>query len=103
MSGRTSYVILCDASIQRDGQLATTQTLPYTYTDIAKINLHTALLTVFVPISCQMRSQHRRVFLNVVTSTYARHTCSHSLNMRNFINLKHNFKKIVIKNTKEKE
>ena len=32
--GRTSFVILCNASIKRNGQSATTYTLLYTYTDI---------------------------------------------------------------------
>ena len=32
--GRTSFVILCNSSLKRNGQLATTYTLLYTYTDI---------------------------------------------------------------------
>ena len=57
--GRTSFVILCNASMKRNEKSATT--LLYTYTDIfrwkAKISLHTMLkLTVFMQISCLMRS-----------------------------------------------
>ena len=44
---RTSFVILCNASMKRNGQSETTYTLFYTSTDIsggkAKINLHTTL------------------------------------------------------------
>ena len=60
----------------------------------AKIYLHTTLqLTVFMPISCPMRSRRHLDFLNVVTSTFARH----SLNARNVINWECNFKKNIIK------
>ena len=74
-------------------------TLYFTLTQIfsggkAKIYLHTMLqLTVFMPISCPMRSRRHFVFLNVVTSTFARH----SLNARNVINWERNFKQNVIK------
>ena len=60
----------------------------------AKIYLHTILqLTVFMPISCPVRSRRHFVFLNVVTSTFA----SHSLNARNVINCERNFKENIIK------
>ena len=55
---RTTFVILCNASMKRNGQPATADTLPCTYTCIfsgrkAKINLHTTpKLTVVIPISC---------------------------------------------------
>ena len=80
------------------GQLLT---LYFTLTQIfsggkAKIYLHTMpQLTVFMPISCTMRSRRHLVFMNVVTSTFARH----SLNARNFINWERNFKENIIKNT----
>ena len=50
---------------------------------------------VFMPISCPMRSRRHLVFMNVVTSTFARH----SLNARNVINWERNFKENIIKNT----
>ena len=58
---RTTFVILCNASIKRIGQPATTDSLPYTYTLFsgrkAKIDLHmTPKLTVVMPISCLLRS-----------------------------------------------
>ena len=60
----------------------------------AKIYLHTTLkLTEFMPISCLMRSRRHLDFLNVLTSTLARH----SLNARNVINWKRNFKKGIFK------
>ena len=34
--GRASFVILCNASTKRNGQLATTYTLLYAYTDILR-------------------------------------------------------------------
>ena len=62
----------------------------------ANTYLHTMLqLTVFMPISCSMRSRRHLVFLNAVTSTFARH----SLNARNVINWDRNFKENVVKNT----
>ena len=73
-------------------------TLYFTITKIslggkANINSHTTLkVTVFMKISCIMCSCHQLVF-NVVTSTYARH----SLNTRNVINWKRNFKENIIK------
>ena len=65
---RTTFVILCNASMKRNGQPATTDTLLYlTLTSIlsgrkAKINLHTTpKLTVAMPIgsavSCHARIQ----------------------------------------------
>ena len=63
---RTSFVILCNASMKRNGQPATTDTLPYTYIILsgrkAKINLHTTpKFTVAMPIgsavSCHARIQ----------------------------------------------
>ena len=56
-------------------------------------HLHTMLqLTVFMPISCQMRSRRHLDFsVNVVTSTFARH----SLNARNVINWELNFKETI--------
>ena len=73
-------------------------TLYYTRTQIfsggkAKINLHMMLkLTVFMPISCQMGSRNNLFFINVVTST-----CAHqSLNARNVISWKRNFKENII-------
>ena len=60
----------------------------------AKIYLHTMLqLTVFMPISCPMRSRRHLVFMNVVTSRFARH----SLNARKVINWERNFKENIIK------
>ena len=62
----------------------------------AKIYLHTMLqlhVTVFMPISCPMRSRRHLDFLNVVTSTFA----LHSLNARNVISWKSNFKENIIK------
>ena len=50
-------------------------------------------LTVFMPISCPMRCRRHYDFLNVVTSTFARH----SLNARNVINWERNFKENLIK------
>ena len=45
--GRTSFVILCNASMKRNRQSAITYTLLCTYTDIsggkAKINLHDSI------------------------------------------------------------
>ena len=78
------------------GQLLT---LYFTHTQIfsggkAKIYLHSMLqLTVFMPISCPMRSRRHLVLMNVVTSTFARH----SLNARNVINWERNFKENIIK------
>ena len=57
--------------MKRNGQSATTYTLLYTPTQIfsggkAKINLHTKLkLTVFMPISCQMRSCRHLIFFEL--------------------------------------
>ena len=82
---------------ERDsGQLLT---IYFTLTQIssdgkARIYLHTMLqLTVFMPISCPMRSRRHLDFLNLVTSTFARH----SLNARNVINWERNFKENIIK------
>ena len=62
----------------------------------AKIYLYTVLqLTVFMPIRCPMRPRRHLVFLNAVTSTFARH----SLNARNVINWELNFKENIVKNT----
>ena len=90
--GRTSLVILCNASMMDSPELLT---LYFTLTQIssggkAKINLHTALNQQY---SCQsatglMRSCRHLGFYNVVRSTYAHH----SLNARNFINWKCSFK-----------
>ena len=57
---RTTFVILCNASMKRNGQPGTTDTLPYTNTfsgGKAKINLHTTpKLTAVMPINCLLRS-----------------------------------------------
>ena len=59
-----------------------------------KIYLRSTLkLTEFMPISCLMRSRRHLDFLNVVTSTLARH----SLNARNVINWKRYFKERIFK------
>ena len=102
--GRTSFVLLCNDSTKRkdSGQLLT---LYFTLTQIfsggkARIYLHTMLqLTVFMPISCPMRSRRHLVFLDFVTSTFARH----SLNARNVINWELNFEENKIKSTKMNE
>ena len=63
----------------------------------AKINLQTKLnLTVFMPISCLMWSGCHLVFFNIVMSSYAS-LCSNSLNVRNLVNWKCNFKENIIK------
>ena len=67
IQGRTSFVILCNASMKSNGQSATTSTLLYTYTNFsggkAKISLHMTLkLTVLMSISCLMRSRHHLAF-----------------------------------------
>ena len=69
--GITFLVILCNASMKRNGQSSTTYTLLYTYRDILK--------------------------WNDVTCTYARHGAHHSLIERNTINLKRSFKENIIK------
>ena len=56
---RTTFAILCNASMKRNGQAVTTDTLPYTYISgrKAKINLQTTpKLTVVMSISCLLRS-----------------------------------------------
>ena len=54
---RTTFVVLCNASMKRNGQPVTTDTLPYTYTGKAKISLHTTpKLTVAMAINCLLRS-----------------------------------------------
>ena len=59
----TTFVILCNASMKRNGQPTTTDTLPLTLTPIfsgrkAKINLHTTpKLTEVIPICCYARIQ----------------------------------------------
>ena len=65
---RTSFVMLCNAPIKKNGQSPTTYTL-HLHTDIfrwkAKINLHARLtlkLTIFMQISCLMRSDRHLVF-----------------------------------------
>ena len=76
-------------------------TLNFTLTQIfsggkAKIYLPTMLqLTVFMPISCPMRSRRHLDFLNVGTSTFARH----SLNARNVISWEYNLKENILKIT----
>ena len=65
---RTTFVILCNASMKRNGQPATTDTLPYTYTYIsgrkANINLHTTpKLTVVMPISCLLSCADPGIFV----------------------------------------
>ena len=96
---RTSFAILCNASTKRNGQWATTYTLLYAYTDIFKwkskdlLTYNASIISVHAdqpsyaisPPSC---------FLNIVTSTFARH----SLNARNVINWERNFKESIIKN-----
>ena len=60
---RTSFVKLCNASMKRNGQTATIYALPIFSGRKAKINLHTTLkLTVFMLISCLMRSGCHLVF-----------------------------------------
>ena len=82
--------------LQREMDSGQLLTLYFTLTQIfsggkAKNYLHTMFqLTVFMPISCPMRSRRHLDFLNVVTSTFARH----SLNARNVINWKRNLKEI---------
>ena len=98
MQIRYFFVILCNASTKRNGQWASTYTLLYANTDIfrwkskdlltnnASINsIHADQLSNAIsPPSC---------FLNVVTSTFARH----SLTARNVINWERNFKENIIK------
>ena len=64
---RTTFLILCNASTKRNGQRATTDTLPYTDTYIfrkAKINLHTTpKLTVVMPISCLLPCADPGIFV----------------------------------------
>ena len=65
---RTTFVILCNASMKRNGQPATTDTLPCTYTYIsgrkAKINLHmTPKLTVVMPNSCLLPCANPGIFV----------------------------------------
>ena len=75
INDKTSFVILCNASMKRTVQSATTYNLPYTYTYIFrwkskyKLNydaknsvLADQLSNAISALSC---------FLNVVTSTYA--------------------------------
>ena len=65
---RATFVILCNASMKRNGQPATTDTLPCTYTYISgrktKINLHTTpKLTVVIPISCLLPCADPGIFV----------------------------------------
>ena len=89
--------MLVRREMDRGQQLLTlyfTLTLIFSGGGGGKIYLHTMLqLTVFMPISCPMRSRHHLDFLNVMTSTFARH----SLNARNIINWERNFKENIIK------
>ena len=98
INGRTSFLILCNASTKRNGRWATTYTLFYAYTYIfswkskdlftydASINSINAdqLSNAISPPS---------IFLDVVTSTFARQ----SLNARNGINWKLYLKEKIIK------
>ena len=95
--GRTSFVILCNASTKRNGQWATTYTLPQAYTDIFRLKSKD-LLTYNASINSIHAYQLFNAisppswFLNVVTSTFARH----SLNARNVINWERNFKENIL-------
>ena len=66
---RTTFVILCNASMKRNGQPATKLTLYLTLTPIfsvkkAKINLHTTpKLTVVMPISCLLPCADPGIFV----------------------------------------
>ena len=93
----TSFVILCKASTKSNGHWATTYTLLYAYTHLfmwkSKDHLHTMLqLTVFMPISCPMRSRRHLVFER--RDVYIRTSC---LNARNVINWERNFKENIVK------
>ena len=101
--GRTSFVILCNASTKRNGQLATTYTLLYAYTDIFRWKCED-LLTYNDSINSIHSDQLSNansppsLFLNVVTSTFARH----SLNARNVISWERNFKENIRRKNKER-
>ena len=89
---RSSFVILCNASMKKNGQSATTHTSLYTYTDIsggiAKINLQTRLkLTVFMLIQSSNVISTPSCFFEY-RDVYIRH----SLNARKVINWKLNFR-----------
>ena len=95
---RTSFVILCNASTKTNGQWTITYTLHYAYTDIFRWK-STDSLTYDASINSIHADQLSNAisppswFLQVVTSTFARH----SLNARNIINWKRNFKEKIIK------
>ena len=100
--GRTSFVILSTTSMKRNGQSATTYTLLYTYIDFsgrkAKINLPTTLkLTVFILVSSLIRSR-RHLFFWTSWRLRTRHSARHtiSINARNVINWKRDFKENII-------
>ena len=66
------------------------------YTDIFRRKKHTTLkLTVFMQISCLIRSRRHLVFTSWRVRT--RHSALHSLNAWNVINWRHTFKEIIIK------
>ena len=94
---RTSFVILCNASTKTNGQWTITYTLLYAYTDIFRWK-STDSLTYDASINSIHADQLSNAisppswFLQVVTSTFARH----SLNARNVINWKRNFKEKII-------
>ena len=97
--GRTSFVILCNASTKRNGQWATTFTLLYAYTDIFRWKSK-YLLTYNASINNSINADQLSnaisppsCFLNAVTSSFARH----SLNTRNVINWERNFKEKIVK------
>ena len=98
INGRTTFAILCNASTKRNGQWATTYSLLYAYTDIFRWKSKN-LLTYNASIN-SIHADHLSNaisppswFLNVVTSSFARH----SLNARKVINLERNFLENIIK------
>ena len=94
--GRTSFVILRNASTKINGQWATTCTytlLLYAYTDIFRWKSKD-LLTYNASINSIVQCDLAAILIfNIVTSTFARH----SLNARNVINWERNFKENIIK------
>ena len=96
--GRTSFVILCNASTKRNGQWATTYTLLFAYTDIFRwkskdLLAYNASTNSIHADQLSNAISPPSLFLNIMTSTLA----GHSLNARNVINCERNFKENIIK------
>ena len=95
--GKTSFVILCSASMKRSGQSATTYALLYTYTYIFRWKSKDELT-----YGAQINMIHADLLPNAISPSFCiwtlwRLRTRHSRNARNVINWKRKFMENIIK------